>query len=83
MAPAGFTEKGSPMSNFRNDIPAYAYINAQVIQDAIKDRDLARSLAKWSRHYQIPDWNLVNPGYVASLLYCLALRQNLWVNCEA
>ncbi|MCC7147515.1 MAG: hypothetical protein IT443_13825 [Phycisphaeraceae bacterium] len=65
--------------NFRWQIAQCAYLNAQVIQDALEDGNLGRSLAKWTTHYGIPNWNLKNPAYIASLLYCLiVVPKEIW-----
>ncbi len=67
------------MNDFRSQIPQSAFINAQVIHDAMVDYDLERSLTQWSEHYKIPKWNLINPAHVASLLYCLiVVPKELW-----
>jgi hypothetical protein len=67
------------MDDFRTQIPQSAFINAQVIHDAMIDGDLRRSLAKWRTHYNIPDLSLINPAHVASLLYCLiVVPKEVW-----
>lgn len=67
------------MHDFRNEIPQRAFINAQVIQDAITSGDLERVLAKWATHYGMPNYTLLNPAHVASLLYCLiVVPKEIW-----
>jgi hypothetical protein len=65
--------------DFRTQIPQSAFINAQVIQQAIRDENLGRSLTEISEHYKIPRWKLINPAHVASLMYCLiVVPKELW-----
>lgn len=67
------------MDDFRTQIPQAAFINAQVIQSAISDGDLGRSLREIAAHYNFPHWPMMNPAYVASLLYCLiVVPKEIW-----
>lgn len=67
------------MDDFRSLIPQSAFINAQVIQDAMAEGDLERIMSRWARHYKIPFWTLMNPAHVASLLYCLiVVPKEVW-----
>ena len=72
-----------PSENFLDQIPVTAFINAQVIQEALRNGNLLGVLRATAKQQNLPDglreWPLVNPGYVASLLYCLiVVPKEVW-----
>jgi len=59
------------MNGFRGQIAQFAFINAQVLQRAVARGELRDSLAAVTRSYALESYELINPAYVAALLYCL------------
>jgi len=62
--------------DLRHEIPARAFINAQIIQEARDTPDFVRSIQKVisSPQYSVQglaEYQYENPAHVASLLYCL------------
>ncbi|MCI5157418.1 MAG: hypothetical protein D3906_03080 [Candidatus Electrothrix sp. AUS1_2] len=69
------------MTDHRKDIPSWAFINAQIAQEAIRSGDLARSIRSIEDHYGLPpeSFSFINPAYVLSLLYCLiVVPKEIW-----
>jgi hypothetical protein len=59
--------------DYRSEIPTWAFINGQIIQDAVRSGDLSRSIERVERSYGLSPGSLkiINPAYMISLLYCL------------
>ena len=57
------------MTDHRKNIPALAYMNAQVLQQA----ELSKCIESIENKYDIPkgSFNIINSAYIVSLLYCL------------
>lgn len=72
--------------NLRHEIPARAFINAQIIREARNTPDFQKSIQKVisSPQYNaqgLDGYQYENPAYVASLLYCLiVVPKELWAN---
>ena len=70
--------------DFRFSIPAYAFINAQVIQKARNSKDFKKAVMSVisSGHYEnqgLTEYEIQNHAYVVSLLYCLiVVPKELW-----
>ena len=66
--------------DFREQIPTAAYYNMLVLQQATIDGDLRRALKHWSAEMGVSsEVSLINPGLVASLLYCLiVVPKEVW-----
>jgi hypothetical protein len=60
-------------------IPQMAYINAQIMQRAAHTPDFISCVDEVSNHYKIPRFQVINPAYVVSLLYCLiVVPKEIW-----
>jgi cytochrome c biogenesis factor len=69
------------MADRRFEIPSLAYINAQVLQNAHYSGQLSTSYKLVEQNYKLPvnSFNIMNPAYMLSLLYCLILvPKELW-----
>lgn len=69
------------MADHRDDVPAWAYINAQIIQEAETTGALATAIASVERRHGFPPHTLSlrNSAFVLSLLYCmLVIPEHLW-----
>jgi hypothetical protein len=70
------------MIDKRKEIPAWAFINMQIIQDANSSGMLLPSIRRVEEGYQLPPNSLVviNSAYLLSLLYCLiVVPKELWL----
>ena len=71
------------MNNLTQEIPQRAFINAQIVQEAIKTPGFQKAIKKFERHYSLGKYEFINPAYVVSLLYCLlVVPRELWVKDE-
>lgn len=73
------------MANHRQEIPSWAFINAQIAQQAVHSGDLARSVRSVEVHYGLAPGSLrfINPAYLVSLLYCLiVVPKEVWLLSE-
>ena len=73
------------MSDFRLQIPQFAFINAQIIQEIIPSiRERVINIAY--RLYPVlgNSYEFQNPAYIVSLLYCLlVVPQEIWLTSKA
>jgi len=70
------------MIDRRSEIPTWAFINAQIVQDAHRSGALAQSIRRVEEGYQLPPGSLtpINSAYAVSLLYCLVVvPKELWL----
>ena len=69
-------------NNLRFEIPARAFINAQIIQNVRKTPDFlsaVNSVVDIYKQQGLEEYQFENPAYVASLLYCLiVVPKELW-----
>ncbi len=73
------------MIDRRTEIPTWAFINAQIIQDADRSGALAPSIKRIEDAYHVPRGSLriINSAYAVSLLYCLVVvPKELWLRNE-
>ena len=73
------------MADHRQEIPSWAFINAQIAQQAVHSGDLARSVRSVETHYGLSAGSLrfINPAYLVSLLYCLVVvPKEVWLLSE-
>jgi hypothetical protein len=69
------------MPDMRLDLPKWAFMNAQILQNADAAGDLARAVAVVESAYGVPRGTLRirNLAYLVSLLYCLiVVPKELW-----
>ncbi|MFO8008160.1 MAG: hypothetical protein R6V05_10530 [Candidatus Brocadiia bacterium] len=67
------------MHDFRSQIAQSAFMNAQVIQEAITRGELRDSLCAVARFHGLDSYHMINAGHVAALLYCLiVVPWELW-----
>jgi hypothetical protein len=69
------------MTDHRKDIPSWAFINAQIAQEAVHSGDLGRSVRSVEENYGLPpeSFKFINPAYMVSLLYCLiVVPKEIW-----
>ena len=69
------------MADHRRDIPALAFMNAQVFQSA----DLSEPIENIENQYSLPKGllNIPNTAYIVSLLYCLiVIPKELFIEKE-
>ena len=70
------------MNDRRREIPTWAFINAQIIQDAVKTGKLQSSIEKVEKYYKLKprSFSIINSAYLTSLLYCLIIvPKELWI----
>ncbi len=70
------------MIDRRSEVPTWAYINAQILQEARAAGLLAPAIARVEAHYGLASGslNLENSAFLLSLLYCLiVVPKELWV----
>jgi hypothetical protein len=67
-------------TNFRDEIPRRAFIDAEIIQDAQGSGSLNKSINYVSEKYGLADYSLLGPAHSAGLLYCLLVipREQWW-----
>jgi hypothetical protein len=74
------------MMDVRSEIPALAFINAQIIQDAVQTGALVEPTRRVENMYGLP-WGslrILNPAYLLSLLYCLiVVPKEFWLHDES
>jgi hypothetical protein len=69
------------MADHRMEIPSWAFINAQISQQAVHSGDLVRSVRSVEVRYGLAPGSLkfINPAYMVSLLYCLiVVPKEIW-----
>ncbi|MBX3037259.1 MAG: hypothetical protein KF758_10135 [Anaerolineales bacterium] len=61
------------MTDYVKQIPAWAYINFQIFQDAREQGNLKDSISRVEKMYKLPygSLDIENSAYIISLLYCL------------
>ncbi len=70
-------------TNFRDEIPQRAFIDAQVLQLAVESNQLRPSLEAVSTRYDLRDYSLLGPAHAAGLLYNLiVVPRELWWSTE-
>jgi hypothetical protein len=69
------------MSNLKTQIPQFAYINAQVLQDLLPSvQDEIDRIATQRYPSLGGSYDILNPAYVVSLLYCiLVVPHEVWL----
>ena len=70
------------MADRRPEIPSWAFINAQIIQDAERSGALAASVRRVEQGYSLPagSFRVINSAYMVSLLYCMiVVPKELWL----
>jgi hypothetical protein len=74
------------MTDHRKEIPAWAFINAQIAQLAVHTEDFRRCVRRVEEQYGLHSGalnNFISPAYLASLLYCLiVVPKEVWVLSE-
>lgn len=71
------------MKDSRSEIPALAFINAQIIQEAESSGMLTEPTRRVENLYQLPAGSLrvMNPAHLLGLLYCLiVVPKEYWVH---
>lgn len=77
-----------PLRNFRHEIPARAFINAQIIQEARSTSGFENAIKKVLsmdiyKSQGLVEYQFENSAYVASLLYCLiVIPKEIWASTE-
>jgi hypothetical protein len=69
------------MSDRRSEVPVWAFLNAQIVQEAYRSGDLATATRQVEKSYSLtPDsLSVINLSHVVSLLYCLVVvPKELW-----
>jgi hypothetical protein len=70
-------------SDFTDEIPQRAFIDAQVLQLAVASDHIRHSLEAVSRQYNLEGYRLLGPAHAAGLLYCLiVVPRELWWSPE-
>ena len=70
------------MTDRRSEIPSWAFINAQIAQQAVHTKDFARCVRSVEQQYVLEPGSLrfINPAYLVSLLYCLiVVPKEVWL----
>jgi len=64
----------------RSDVPALAFMNAQIAQLAVHTQDFAKCMDQVVRgHYGLTEYRFINPAYAMSLMYCLiVVPKEMW-----
>ena len=73
------------MTDIRSEIPALAYVNAQIIQEAVRVGALDQPTRQVEMDYRLPTGclRILNPGYLLGLLYCLfVVPKEFWIGRE-
>jgi len=72
------------IDDYRDEIPQRAYINAEVLQLAVKTADFQDCLRHVETKYGLGPYSVINPAHVISLLYCLVVvPKELWLTEES
>ena len=74
------------MTDVRSEIPALAFINAQIIQEAAHAGVLDEPTRRVESMYRLPGGSLrvMNPAYLLGLLYCLiVVPKEFWLQDKA
>lgn len=74
------------MTDVRTEIPALAYVNAQIIQEANRMGSLDEPIRQVEINYGLPVGSLriLNPAHLIGLLYCLiVVPKELWLKNDA
>src|SRR5205085_1628630 len=69
------------MNDRRSEVPVWAFLNAQIIQEAFRSGDLTKATWRIEESYGLPPNSLpiINLAHVVSLLYCLiVVPKELW-----
>jgi hypothetical protein len=69
------------MSDRRSEVPVWAFLNMQIVQEAVRSGDLDRAVRKIEERYELSPNSLrvINLAYVLSLLYCLVVvPKEIW-----
>jgi hypothetical protein len=70
------------MTDQRSDVPMWAWLNGQIIQEAFAAGELAPAIARVEKQYAVSPgtFSVENVGYLLSLLYCLiVVPKQLWL----
>ena len=73
------------MLDYRTEVPAWAFINAEIIQEAVHRDVLVDAIHHVEQKYGLPldSLRVINPAHVLSLLYCLiVVPKELWLKNE-
>jgi HEPN pEK499 p136 len=72
---------GAYTSDRRSEVPVWAFLNAQIVQEAFRSGDLTKAIWRIEESYGLPPNSLpiINLAHVVSLLYCLiVVPKELW-----
>jgi len=67
--------------DYREEIPSWAFINAQIAQLAVHTKDFRRCVRQVEKQYgcSLGSFNFINSAYLVSLLYCLiVVPKEVW-----
>jgi hypothetical protein len=71
------------LTDFRDEIPHRAFIDARIIQHALASGHLSTSTNVVSSFYDISGYKLLGPAHAVGLLYCLiVVPRELWWSPE-
>lgn len=59
------------MKDLSKEIPQRAFLNALILQQVQDDEFFQSIVARVAGEFDIPEYQVIGPSYVASLLYCL------------